>query len=434
MQFDKKSLAVLSQRLWQAIAGLVTLFFIAKYLNPIEQGYYYTFASLAGLQSLLEMGLTTILVQQSAHEFSSLSWLAYGRIEGVSRYRYLGLVKNSLYWYFFASLIFLFAYPCGYLFFERQETEFGLIWKLPWLLLVVCSATSLAMQPVLSLVEGSGKVVEVYCVRLLQGMFGAIAVWCILLKGGGLYAVAMMPLFSTLLALIWMAIRYPILLIHALLGSVRTFDWWREIWPIQWRLGISWLCGYLLTQIQIPLLFKTQNPVVSGQMGVTLTFCNMIGLLSLAWMTSRVPAMAKAAGQRDWVFLDQEYKLGFKYSLAVFIFGGFAFVGLRYMADYTVYGARFLPFMETIGLVLATLFVHVSGLFGIYLRVHRREPFLWLSIGTALLTTAGSVWFAPIWSSAGVIIVLLVINVGISFPLSFLLWRKLRKKWHSSCY
>ena len=432
MKIDYKSLIILSQKLFQAVAGLITLYFIAHFLSPTEQGYYYTFASLAALQTLLEMGLSTILVQQSAHEFVHLEWLTKGKLLGQSRQRFLGLVKKSFCWYGLAALIFLLAYPGGFWFFAEPSLDSNFAWQNPWLLLVISTAFNLAILPFLALVEGSGRIVDVYLLRLLQSFSGALATWLVLLNGGGLYAVAMMPLLSGLLALIWIFWRYPFLLIKAFLQSGDGFDWRSEVWPLQWRLGVSWLCGYALTQIHTPLLFKTQNPIVSGQMGLTLTFCNMLGILSLAWMTSRIPLLAKAASQRNWTLLDAEFNLGFRRSFGLFLLGAVAFIGLRYLAEFTVYGIRFLPFYETVGLVVSTLFIHVSGLFAVYLRAHRKEPFLWLSISTALLTAGLAVLVAPHWGAAGIVSVLLLVNVGFGFPVSFFMWRKLSALWHSN--
>jgi hypothetical protein len=432
MQVDNKTVAVLAQRGWQAGAGLVTLLFIAHFLSPAEQGYYYTFASLAGLQALLDMGLSTILVQQAAHEFADLSWLPRGGLSGKNVGRYLALTKKAFCWYGVSGLLFLLAYPGGLIFFANRPEDTGLAWQQPWLVLIVSTAVSLALLPVLALVEGSGKVVEVYSLRLSQGVVGALAIWFTLLSGGGLYAVAMMPASAALISLAWALLRYPKLWGAALRRSAAEFGWWRELWPMQWRLGISWLCGYFLTQMHTPLLFQTQNAVVAGQMGVTMTVCNMLSLLSLAWMTSRIPVLAKAAGQQDWVLLDNEFKQGFKRSLAVFIGGAVLFVLIRYAANYTVYGIRFLPFLETAALVGATLFAHISGLLAIYLRAHRREPFLWLSLVGALFTVGGAVWLAPTWGSAGIVLVLLTVNAGFGFPSSLLMWIMLRKKWHAN--
>jgi len=51
---------VLAQRAWQAAAGIITLAFVAHFLSPVEQGYFYALASLAALYMALNMGLSTV--------------------------------------------------------------------------------------------------------------------------------------------------------------------------------------------------------------------------------------------------------------------------------------------------------------------------------------------------------------------------------------
>ena len=51
---------VLAQRAWQAVAGVITLAFVAHFLSPVEQGYFYALASLAALYMALDMGLSTV--------------------------------------------------------------------------------------------------------------------------------------------------------------------------------------------------------------------------------------------------------------------------------------------------------------------------------------------------------------------------------------
>ena len=58
----------------QAFVGLGTIFVITRWFKPEEQGYYYIFASLLGLQVLFELGLSFVILQFSGHEFATLSW------------------------------------------------------------------------------------------------------------------------------------------------------------------------------------------------------------------------------------------------------------------------------------------------------------------------------------------------------------------------
>lgn len=110
MLLDNSARIIFAQRAWQALAGVVTLAFVAHFLSPIEQGYFYTLASIAALYMVLDMGLSTVLIQFAAREFIGLSWGAGGQVEGGEPTRFLQLVRLSLRWYTSAALIFLLAY------------------------------------------------------------------------------------------------------------------------------------------------------------------------------------------------------------------------------------------------------------------------------------------------------------------------------------
>ena len=424
------TIAVLGQRTWQAIAGIATLAFVMRYLSPVEQGYYYTLASLASLHMALDMGLSTTLVQFSAREFIGLSWQRGGAVEGTSKTKFLELARSSVNWYLASALIFFFIYPIGLVFLGHGHGALNYDWRVPWFLLVCSTAAGLIILPIFTLVEGSGSVAEVYTVRLIQGVLGALAVWLVLVSGGGLYAVAMTSTLGVTVASFWVLIFRRKMLLQVIRVKVREFKWSLEIWPLQWRIAVSWLAGYALVQMYTPLLFRTHGPEVAGQMGVTITVANMISLLSLAWMTAKIPAMAQATSLREWSMLDVIFWRAFRLSVLSFSMGGIAFLVIRYILESTPYGVRFLPFNETMVLVLAMGFYHVSGLFSAYLRAHLREPFLWPSLIVSGLTVFFAIWVAPTWGATGIVIVLLAMNALLYFPMSLLLWQNLRRKWH----
>ena len=90
-------------------------------------------------------------------------------------------------------MIFLLINPAGVAFLANGYGGLGYDWRGPWALLVCATAAGFVLLPVLTLTEGSGGVAEVYAVRLVQGLIGAVAAWAVLAIGGGLYAVAMVP-------------------------------------------------------------------------------------------------------------------------------------------------------------------------------------------------------------------------------------------------
>ena len=58
----------------QASGGLISVIFISRYLNLIEQGYYYTFGSILSIQIFFELGLSGVITQFVAHEVALLKW------------------------------------------------------------------------------------------------------------------------------------------------------------------------------------------------------------------------------------------------------------------------------------------------------------------------------------------------------------------------
>ena len=421
---------VFAQRTWQAAAGIVTLVFVAHFLSPVEQGYFYTLVSIAALHMAFDMGLSAILVQFAAREFASVTLGAVGAVEGLAPHRLLALVRLSFRWYGFAAVLFLLVYPACVAYLGSVQVVLPYDWRGPWAALVCATAAGFVFLPALAIAEGCGCVVEVYAVRLAQGVGGSLAAWLALALGGGLYAVAMPAGVGAFVAACWLFWRRRGMVVQAFRSMDGSFRWGHEIWPIQWRIGASWLAGYAVVLMHVPLLFRTQGPVVAGQMGVSMTVANMLSLLALSWVTARIPSMATAVSKRDWVQLDHIYWLAFKASCLTFLAGAAGFLVLRFTLDLTPYGARFLPLAQCAGLLLAMGFYHVSGLFAAYLRAHLREPFLWPSLVGALLTAAAAIWVAPQWGAAGVVTVLIVSNALFFFPVAFFLWFYLRRKWH----
>ena len=59
-------------RIIQAAGGIVSVVLVASLLNGIEQGFYYTFASILAIQVFFELGLNGIITQYVAYEVTHL--------------------------------------------------------------------------------------------------------------------------------------------------------------------------------------------------------------------------------------------------------------------------------------------------------------------------------------------------------------------------
>ena len=152
---DKAIFYTLVGRSFGIPVSVLTIFFIARFLSPEEQGYYYTFGSIVALQVFFELGLTGIITQFVAHEASHLKW--NGReFEGEEKYksRLASLFRFCAKWYLvFAAAIVILLLIAGLTFFSHYDAHGKDInWALPWTLLVAGTAMNFLIAPITSFI------------------------------------------------------------------------------------------------------------------------------------------------------------------------------------------------------------------------------------------------------------------------------------------
>ena len=424
---------ILSQRLWQAVAGLITVIFVAVYLSAEEQGWYYTFVSLAALYSVFEMGLSSALVQSAGHVFVGLRWLPKGNLEGRRAdvfKSFLGLAVRAYLRSSVAFAVFILFIGFAYFSAKSQSDENLNYWSGPWIALVLVTASAMMTLPFLSIVEGTGSIVEVYSLRLLQGVVGSASCWVMLATGASIWAAAAVPAASTLVVLIWVfSFRRQTMSMAVQTPDPLAFNWKNEISHLQWRVSISWIGIFTMSQLATPILFYFQDAEVAGQMGLSLTVAHMIGLVAQASIARVMPAMSFAVASKSWQELDRLFKRGLLGFISVFSLGvGAASLAYALMSA-TTYSARMLPVEQLIELVIFVFFYQFNAALSSQLRAFRREPLAWVYAVGAVLTLICSVAMASTESSAGVVRVMLLLQVGFVFPLSLVLWRHNLLRW-----
>ena len=148
-------------------------------------------------------------------------------------------------------------------------------WAPVWVVLVILTATNLLLSPRLELHEGMGSVGNVALLRLKSGVIGSVISWILLLGGFGLWAVIAFPCASVLMTLGWLN------------RNGETFRWiesrvdpflnkklGRDLLSIPWRLAVSWICGYIIYNLFVPLTFMKHGAVEASQ---------WVGILDERW-------------------------------------------------------------------------------------------------------------------------------------------------------
>lgn len=429
-------------RAWSFIAGPVTIMVIATRFSKEQQGFYYTISSLLALQVFFELGLITVLAQFVSHEFAYLSWGPNGSIEGdpIARERLIDLMCKAVQWFAVISLLLIFILvPAGLVFLSQQSsaaTTFS--WRIPWILAVCGTAVNLMIVPFFSVVMGSGDVVTVNHREMLGAVVSSCIAWAVIGLHGGVYAVFAITCGSIVVSSSYLFKRKPLFLKLAwngIFGSGRkrchTVSWRNEVWPMQWKIALSWVSGYFIFQLFIPVLFHYHGPVVAGQMGMTLSVSNALLAGSATWMNSRGPEFGKMIAKHDWVQLDLMYYRVLRQSIVVVIVG--ALVGWAVIAflqsNYPV-GNRFIPAAYAGILFLAVCVQVVINSFAVYLRAHKKEPFMWLSVAMAALQGSLTWYLGMHFSSLGITSGFLALNLFVALPAAHLIWRHCRAGWH----
>src|SRR5580704_12187420 len=384
-------------RFWQASSGVVTLFLIARFLTPSQQGYYYTFYSIVALQIVFELGFSFVILQLAAHERAHLKFLPGGAIEGnpVACSRLASVLQKAVYWYMAAGILMALALiPAGFVFFNAHPaTGIPVSWRTPWCLLVLAAMLAFQIDPIFSFLEGCGFVAQVAQRRFAQAVLGSALSWSALILHQGLFAPALLILGQVAIGLAYLlTARHRKLLGNLLRHSVgEHFVGWRdEIWPFQWKIAVSWICGYFIYQLYNPILFVYQGPEVAGRMGMSLNLCAGIGSVALAWINTKASPFGALVARGEYAKLDDLFFRTLKQSTALLIFGAaLALMMLAICERYLPrFSARLLP-LWTVGIMLVnTIMSHIVYSQALYLRAHKEEPFITQSFFGALLIGA----------------------------------------------
>jgi len=406
---DRAIAYTLAGRGWSVLSGPVTLFFIARFLKPAEQGFYYTFGSVIALNIFFELGLTFVILQFASHEKAHLEWNEFGTLSGspVAHTRLAALLKLALKWYSIAaSLVLLVVLPAGLVFFAKNSGASAVSWRAAWIWLVIASALDLLISPLQAIIEGSGKVSQLASMRIGQSVLSSLGLWLTLISHGGLFASPVVETVNVGVALAWIIIGYrrffQVLLRSDVSGS--PLNWGKEVWPFQWRIALSWLSGYFIFQIFNPVLFATRGPVVAGQMGMSITLCNALLGVSIAWMSTKASPFGVLVARREWHELDVIFFRTLRQSILVLVTGGLAIFGAIVYLNYNhhPFSQRIVSPSVFLMILIATMMNHIVFCEAQYLRTHKEEPFLWTSLTLAVLTAACTFLLAKPFGATGV--------------------------------
>ena len=441
LEVNKAVFFSVAARGWQFASGPITIALLASYFTPAMRGYYAAFSSILAMQLFFELSLHVVIINLASHEWSGLRLEANGRISGDPEClsRLVHLCRLTFRWYAIAGLLFAVTVTVGGAVYLSQGTLAFSEWLMPWSCLVLLTAGLLLVLPFTSLLEGCDQLAVVNRFRVLQAVTGSLIVWILIMSNCGLWAVV----GSAAVRLFWeiwlVAVRYRNFF-QSLAGAVRNsmLDWRVEVWPLQWRLAIQGVVGYFAMQLFTLVIFQYHGDAAGGRMGLTWNILYSLQAGAFAWVETRRPIFGQLVARGEFDQLDRVFRRLVMISLAVLVISVTLFVGTVLVVNEVDHAfarnlaATLLEPRPLVVLALAIIATHLPRCQNIYVRAHKRDPFL----VPGVLTNAcigGCVWyFGRVRGPMGAAVAYLAVVALIQFPVWTVIWQRSRREWHSN--
>ncbi len=436
-------------RVWQVLTGPLTQILLMACLLPAARDYYYAFSSLLGMQVLIELGLHVVIINMASHEWAGLE-LQNGRLVGRTdaRNRLISLGRLMSRWYRIAAVVFLVVlFPSGLYFFSGQPAagadvviagRSAVSWQFPWLALVAVTALQLTQLPWLSILEGCHQVEMLNKTRFWQAVAGSLAVWVCLLTGCGLWTLVLSATIR-LLGDLWLIHRHYAGFFGEFADEVDgapALNWRDEILPLQWRIAVQGVMLWLAIQLPLLFVFRRQPEGDAARLGMTWSILTAAQGAALAWVETRRPLFGSLIAERRFAALDQIFFQSARTSMLLITLAAAGLVSIIWLSQDSSHAlarmlsAGLLP--SAAAAVLALGFVaNQPGLCAnLYVRAHKRDPFLAASVISNLTTAVAQLSLGWIYGVNGIALGYAVAVAFVQTPLLLRVWWRVRRDWH----
>lgn len=354
--------------------GLLAIAWLATWrLTADELGFFFSFLSLGVLVQLADFGLSYAALQKGGHLAGT---------EGL--HELPALARRISHWNLVASSLATIAVAAiGWILFSTKgaaKATSPVAWHGAWVTFLLGVYVTQLTAPGISLREGAGKVVQMWRLRLGQEWVAATACVVTLYLGGGLWSLSAFALARASVAATWVRLGHPLGP-----GTSTSYTWKRwmaEVWPFQWKIGLSGLSGFLIFRSFSPLILMEKGPVMAGQVGLSIAIMNLLIAVTTAWPMSQTSRWATLLAGRRFEELRVEFPITlFLSTVLSAVSAAFCAVVLWQLRERGfAFAAKFTEPVTT-AIIVATAVVHhfvicVAAL----LRAEGREPLLWPSV------------------------------------------------------
>ena len=341
------------------------------------------------------------------------------------------ILRFTLKWYFTAALLMLGALvPLGLWFYESANLLTYNV-GLTWVGLCFFSSFNFFVIWLTTIHEGLGNVEKASRVRLLQLLFSNSFIWLCLLADWGLVSFATGNTFGVLMAFVLLIVGHRSILISLLRFCIKNFQvpWKSAFWSFQWRIGVSWISGFFIINFFNPLILAFHGPIHAGQFGLSAHIMRSIATIANSITEVQLPKYGQMIKNKRFDLLDRLFLRTASLSGSLYLIGAGIFLCLWTLIPsyFPVTEDRLLPIgsLGLLSVIVGISFVSIS--ISVFIRAHKVEPFLWISILNAAVTAIMAVALVPKFATAGAIASYFCGSVIVGLTGAIIIFRKFRR-------
>ena len=436
-QNAKDIFATLINQMWRLVSGPIIMLLIPLFLTETQQGYWYLFGSLSALSIFADLGFSNIILQFSAHEFAFLSFSKDGILVGDSEHlnKLATFFRFTLKWIgTIGAVVFPIIYIIGIVYFVRDEVLS--IYLLPWTIYAIGSLVNFFNTSILSFIEGLNKIAEVQKIRFAVNIIYTCIIAIVLVLRGNIFALALGMLISACTIFISLFGKFRRFLSQLLaLAKTYTYPWGKEVMPLFIKYALSFSSGYFIFQIYTPLMHFFYGPVLSGKVGISLSLVFAVFNMANIWLYTITPRINMLVSTKNWSSLDALFVRRLLFALGTYIIIGIGVVlfillfGDVWIVPKVV--RRFLPVIPMSILYICYFIQLFVNALALYLRGHKQEPYMVLSIVSAAWI-ACSTFIIGKWLPADFFFCGFLSMQILGSPIAYWIFRRCKNIWHNA--
>jgi hypothetical protein len=384
---DSESILGIGSKLANSGSFFVSAMLTSVYLSLEQQGLFFTLLSFATLTVIVELGLNTVIIQFTSHEIALIDHSPdeEARAGVSSRLRSIG--RFAFFWFWCGAVIFfVLVGAAGFVFFHGVR-DANAVLPGPWIALVFLVAIDLSLNPFWSLLEGARRISTVYGYRMAKALLMGAGTWLALIMGLGLWALPIGFLVTLPLALWPIATNKAFFLTFLAQPDRGAVSWTSEIMPLQARLALSWVSGYFAQWALTPITLKLFGSAIAGQVGLSLALAGGISTIAYSVVQVKSARFGHLVATRQFAALDKVALRQGAIAFVLSLLGSLVLLGIAIAVDHLGYRVahRLLPPQILAVFLFGSILQQATLPLAVYLRAFKREPFMWVSVMSALL-------------------------------------------------